>query len=138
MRASKLTHCLPTDYLTWFEKELLALNNSPHVRVSIYVTAKGAAAAASEENSSASDADISPVHSISKELSKGTHDAIHYGRPDIKTVLAAAIADLNGRQRVLVAGSGPPGLLTSARIATKSLTTSKAPNIELHLEEFDW
>ena len=64
--------------------------------------------------------------------------SVEHGRPNIDALMNIALDGVPQDCRVLVAASGPSSLLCSARSATKGAMARGSPNVQLHLEAFDW
>ena len=64
---------------------------------------------------------------------------IDLGRPDIDAIVRQVVEhDTPRDKRVLVAASGPGGLLSNTRTAVKACMSSQSASIHMHLEEFNW
>ncbi|KAK4895929.1 hypothetical protein LTR27_006100 [Elasticomyces elasticus] len=145
-------------YLKWFEAELTELEAHPAVNVCIYVTG----ASSTDKHDTAKSVPLRsmlPAHvagryqdtlemdervenmfssSLSADEVNGLPSPCHYGRPDAGVVLDRAVVGMSRTDRLLVAVSGPAGMLTAARVATGKLMGTNMPAIQLHLEEFGW
>lgn len=64
---------------------------------------------------------------------------IESGRPDIDAIVRKIVEhDTPRDKRVLVATSGPSGMLSNTRTAVKACMSSQSASIHMHLEEFSW
>ncbi|KAK4973900.1 hypothetical protein LTR42_005890 [Elasticomyces elasticus] len=145
-------------YLRWFEAELAELEAHPAVNVCIYVTGTSS----TDMHDTAKPVPLRtmlPAHvagryretlemdervenmfssSLSVDEVNGLPSPCHYGRPDAGVVLDHAVGGMSRTDRLLVAVSGPAGMLKDARVATGKLMRTNMPTIQLHLEEFGW
>ncbi len=132
--------------MTWFEDDLIELQNSPKVNLKIHITANKVT---KEEISTPLPIQSADEEDQEKELGSITRpnpsrrnslrNAIELGRPDID-ILVRQIAqhDTPRDGRVLVVASGPSTLLSNTRTAVKACMSSQSASIHMHLEEFNW
>ena len=135
-----------TDYLDWFAADLEVLQMSPRVNVKIHVTAdkdsrngtslfmQNLPVARDSEQEKVLSANARPAISSRSSFSK----SIELGRPDIDAIVKLASESVSRDGRLLVAASGPSGLLANARVSAQSCMSSQSAGLHLHLEEFGW
>ncbi|KAK4100057.1 hypothetical protein N658DRAFT_516945 [Parathielavia hyrcaniae] len=63
---------------------------------------------------------------------------IKAGRPDVASLIRAAVWATPRDRRVLVAACGPDGLMRVVRDTTARLIVGDGPAVELHCEQFGW
>ncbi|KAH0498517.1 hypothetical protein TgHK011_005769 [Trichoderma gracile] len=141
--------------------EELGLDSAPATPPSEIDVEKAAAAVTAEplvsssSSSSSSSASSSSSSSSSKSITDETDSTqntavvaetqphayssfIRRGRPEMASLIRTMIEETPAKERVLVLGCGPDGLMAQVRNTTAVCIRSDGPGVELHCEQFGW
>lgn len=73
------------------------------------------------------------------DISSGINSVpVKYQRPDVGSIIRAAVDETDAQARVAVMGCGPNGLMNQVRNVTASCIRTDGPAVELHCEQFGW
>ena len=118
--------------------------NAPSVELKIFVTRPDIAGVVDRLAHTAYSADIDSeklYRGIDKEALPSVSamsTSLHRGRPNLVNILRDGLRDAQKEEKVLVAVSGPSGLLSDVSIATSACSTPGSARIHLHAEKFHW
>jgi predicted ferric reductase len=147
--------------LAWYEPHLNAIRNHAHaskVNLTLHITRENRSESPLIEKLSDKqlEAQVSHVESIvneDKQLEAGIAGAggpssptmetvgrrpTQEGRPQIKILIADAVARARPGQKVLVLACGPTGMIKDVRRSVAANLHAGGPSVELHCEQFGW
>ncbi|PFH57105.1 hypothetical protein XA68_15497 [Ophiocordyceps unilateralis] len=85
-----------------------------------------------------SDVHVQTTRVLTNRPSNVNGIAIAYERPNVASLIRAAIDDTPPDRRALVLGCGPGPLMTVVRNTTASCIRGDGPAVDLHIENFAW